>query len=175
MTQSTDKRLLDAVELLRKVGKRTDVGSPRPRMLCFLPTALVLLMGLAALSAPATKLLVEMRGFCVFFSLSFCFFVFFSLLPPFVVTFFPSSPVFSFLMTSTVLLLSCAQPPIRASERTERMARNAIEPVAPAEFADAGPTGAARSPPTVGVPERDPRSCMWCQPKRIFSFRLNVL
>ena len=155
MTDSTDKRLLDAVEPPRKVGKRTDVGSPRPRMLCFLPTALVLLMGLAALSAPASKLLVEMRGFCVFFSLSFCFFVFFSLLPPFVVVFFPSSPVFSFLVTSSVLLLSCAQLPIRASERTERMARKAIEPVAPAErFADAGPTGAARSPPTVGVPER---------------------
>jgi len=89
-------------------------------MLCFFPTVLVLLMGLAVLSAPASKLLVEMRGFCVFFlSASFCFFFFsllsFSLLPPLIVPFFPSSPVLSLLVTSLVLLLDGAQLPERAN------------------------------------------------------------
>lgn len=116
----------DAVDPLRTLGNRIDEGKPSPRILFFFLTC----TGLIG-SVPASKLLDELRRFDSFDSFAvLVFFPFFSLFVAVASFSFP----FSFLMgtlslgnggTSSGLWFRL---PMRAMDRTERIARRAIEP-----------------------------------------------
>lgn len=135
--ESTERRLLldqpvapidDVVEPLLTAGSLIVEGKPSPKILHFFMPSNAFASGLVV-SAPASKLLIELRIHCVLFLSSFLLLSFFDF---FLVSSFSVDFGFPFFSNSfgnvsspgPVPFLSWAQLPIRA---IERIARNAIE------------------------------------------------